>query len=305
MKKLAVLLLGYGAPASLAEAKNFVKNLLVEITARQPSIETLKEAEKKYQAVGGSPYLKISQKQKELLENYLKEKLQGREVFLKLAYRYSQPSFPLALDELLAFHPDSLFLLSLSPFPSPYGSTGYFEMLRSLLKKRNFSGKTFFITDWVQHPHFFKAWEEKIRETWGKIPEYLKGQTQLIFTFHSLPVRAALTSPEYQKTTTKISRKLSEKLKIKGEIAFQSGKGESWIGPSLKTVIKKTAEKEVKALVVVPLGFISDHLETLYDLDIEAKAEAEKLGLKFYRVPALNDSPLLIQAIGSSIIKRV
>ena len=305
MEKFAVLLLGYGAASSPEEAPDFVRNLVREISGREPPVQALKEAERKYREVGGSPYLRISEKQRNLLKSYLKEKFPEKKIIVKLAYRYGQPSFSSALNEVLTFKPDSLFFLSLSPFPSPYGSTGYFKKIKSLLEKANYKGKTFFIADWSEHPFFFQAWEEKIQKTLEEIPSHLISSTRLIFTFHSLPLKVARDFPEYQERARKISEKLSKKLKMEGEVAFQSGKDEGWLEPSLKAVIKRAAERGEKALLVVPLGTITDHLETLYDLDVEAKSLAAEAGLKFYRVSALNDSSLLIQALGETLSKNL
>ncbi len=303
MEKVAVLLLGYGAPSSPKEVKSFVKNLVWEISGRELSEEALAEVENKYQAIGGSPYLEISQRQKEMVENYLKRRLKEKDLLLELAYRYCEPSFSQALNKISEFNPDQLFLVSLSPFPSPYGSSGYFQKIRMLLKEVNFSGQALFIDNWSEHPSFFQAWQEKIAEAKGRIPKDYQTQTKIVFSFHSLPLKTAEAFPEYLTTIKKTVSQLEKILGEKGEIAFQSGKKEGWLVPSLKAIFKKAAEERKKALLVVPLGFIADHLETLYDLDIEAKNQAEELGLGFYRVPALNDSPLLVKAISETILR--
>ncbi len=305
MERVAVCLLGYGAPSSAEEAKSFVKNLVWEISRRELSEEALAETEKKYQTSGGSPYLEICQRQKEMIENYLKTKTKEKHLTVSLAYRYCKPDFSQVLSELLEIHPTRLIFVSLSPFPSPYGSTGYFQKMKLLLKKANYSGKAVFIDNWSEHPSFLKAWREKIAEAKKRIPKDQIGELKIIFSFHSLPLKTAEAFPEYLIKIKKIVNQLEKILAEKGKIAFQSGKEEGWLNPDLKTTIKKFAEEGRKTLLIVPLGFIADHLETLYDLDIEAKNQVEELGLSFYRVPALNASPLLIQAISETILKQL
>lgn len=305
MERIAVLLLGYGAPKSPREARSFVQNLVWEISRRQLSEEALAEAEKKYETIGGSPYLEICQKQREMIENYLKTKLEEKNLIVRLAYRYCQPDFKQALSELSDFNPNKLFLVSLSPFPSPYGSTGYFQKMKLLLKEVSFSDEAVFIDNWSEHPFFLQAWKEKIEEKREEMSENRESQKKLIFSFHSLPLKTAQDFPEYLTTIKKTVKRLENIIGEKGEIAFQSGREEGWLTPTLLATLKKIAREGKKTLLVVPLGFIADHLETLYDLDLEAKNQAEKLGLGFYRVSALNDSPLLIQAIGETILKRL
>jgi len=122
-----------------------------------------------------------------------------------------------------------------------------------------------------------------------------------VLTAHSLPSVAIRAGDRYQAEVEASARALSERLSRPCQLAYQSqgADGGEWLGPDLRQTFERLAQEGVRQLTLCPFGFLADHVETLYDLDIEARTWAEALGLGFERVPALNTAPGLIEALAN------
>jgi ferrochelatase len=129
--------------------------------------------------------------------------------------------------------------------------------------------------------------------------------TALVLTAHSLPVSVLAAGDPYQRNFESAARALCAELGWPGTVAYQSqGEGGGdWLGPTVADVLQSVRESGKRDVVLAPVGFLADHVETLFDLDVEAKAIAESLGLGFARVPALNDSSALVEAL-AGVVRR-
>jgi len=154
------------------------------------------------------------------------------------------------------------------------------------------------VDDWHALPSLCAAWAAKIAEAIGRMGAR-KDEIPVVFTAHSLPCDVASRSPYQQQLEETIAGIIRITGPVRWRLAFQSrGRGGgAWLGPEPETVLKELAEQGCHKALLCPIGFIADHLETLYDLDIALKEQADKQGIEISRVACLNDAPELIEVI--------
>ncbi|HZD39292.1 MAG TPA: ferrochelatase, partial [Terriglobales bacterium] len=157
--------------------------------------------------------------------------------------------------------------------------------------------------EWHAHPLFIQTWVEEIRRTFAG--SHNQGdETALLFTAHSLPIPMAQQSPYVDQLQTQ-TRMIAERLGCQHwSIAYQSRSGkpsDPWLEPDVYQVIRNFAAQGMRRLIVAPIGFVCDHVEVLYDLDIDARKFAEQLGLRFYRAHCPNDRPTFIQMMAEVV----
>lgn len=297
----AVLLLGFGSPQSLDELPEF----LSRVTGRTPSPELIARTRRRYARIGGSPFLEISQRQAEALQARLKRK--GHALPVGLALLHSPPTIPETVNRLAGQAVRRLIGLPLAAHASPLSTRAYAQATVKALKDCGQPITFIMIPSYHDHRLFLDAVAEKLERVFTKHPRLSPPQTPVLFTAHSLP-SSLLDKRDYLREL-EISRKgIIRRLGLKkSELAFQSrgaGPG-AWLEPGVKTVVEDWAKQGEKAVVVSPLGFVSDHVETLYDLDVELKELAERIGLRYYRAGSLNDSPRFIQALAAVVEEKL
>lgn len=164
------------------------------------------------------------------------------------------------------------------------------------------------IRPFFNHPLFVEANRENLEETWNKAQEENQTDTILFFTAHSLPLSMA-NNCAYRDQLEDLAQYLSACLKITNwQLVYQSRSGPPhvpWLEPDILEAIKHAGKQGIKKLVIHPLGFVSDHMEVVYDLDHEAKNLCAELGIKMYRVPCPGTHPKFIKMIKELIIERV
>ena len=251
---------------------------------------------RRYGRINGSPIMDITNAQAEKVSELLKS--QGQDIHVFYAARHSSPKIKILVNQIKNYKHCLVFPL----FPH-YSFTTVKTCIDdavSSLKSLN-SLNLSFIDRFFDYPGYINAQTELIMEYLNKYPNM---QT-LIFSAHSLPkAHIAAGDPypnEINKSVELISAKLPSGLKI--FIGYQSRmSSKSWIGPSTVDLIKEAANSGIKKIMIVPIAFVSEHFETLYELDIEYADLADSLGIKeFVRVPALNTHPLFIKALSELI----
>jgi ferrochelatase len=157
-----------------------------------------------------------------------------------------------------------------------------------------------FAPAWFDHPGFVDAVGDHCRRAFAQVPAAVRAETPLVFTAHSVPVAMAAASP-YVADFTTASRDVATRLgHSRWSLAYQSRSGrpgEPWLEPDINDVLRALAGEGVRHVVVVPIGFVCDHVEVLYDLDVEARATARAAGLTLHRAQAVNDHPAFIAAL--------
>ena len=304
MKNTAVLLLAFGGADSIEAVPSFLKNVM---KGRVPSPEALKIIKERYGEIGGkSPITDITRKQAEALQKLLEIK---SKVSIKVYFgmRNWHPFIKETLSEITDAGCKKIIALCMTPQRSNYSVSGYgkdiFDSIESLKEKP----EILFVPEWHKNKRFQEAVAENINE--AMIPFKGKGQkTVVIFSAHSLPYKVMGKDDPY---VNQINETIKGVLSITGELdwklAYQSrglAPGE-WLEPTVDSVLDGLPEQGYKNVVLVPIVFVSDHIETLYDIDIMYRKQAESLGLNFSRSKSLNDSPKFIEALSEIVMEAI
>jgi len=299
----ALLILAFGGPRSLDEVEPFLTRLF---RGRKPSREQLEKIKERYHLIGGfSPLPEITFKQARALGNSLSSK--GYEFKLYVGMRYGHPLIEETLKEILQDGIEEVLALPMAPFQSR-GSTGaYIEEVSRARKNLEKTLEISFIEAWHLHPLFLEAIQEKIQEGLIQFTPEEKKKVHLIFTAHSLP-KSLVENEPYVKDIEKSVREVLKKIEpLPWHIAFQSrGMGpEEWLGPDVESVLTDLSQQSVREVLVVPIGFVSDHIEVLYDIDILYREKAKSMGMVLKRTPSLNFSEKFVKALTAIVEEHV
>ncbi|MDY6863227.1 MAG: ferrochelatase [Thermodesulfobacteriota bacterium] len=295
IKDICVLLFGFGGLTSLKDIYSFLGSII----GSKPEKALVEKLTARYKLIGGSsPLVNITFKQAKELEKKLKGSGLNLKVFVTMLH--GKPSVRDTLIKLKSENFKSIMTVIMTPYYVPTITEAYKMALENTIDNLGLDFNLFYAGPWHIHPLFLKAVTENIKKGISKFPEERQDSVEIIFTSHSLPQESNGVSSytEYLKETIKALHPLPE-----GHLAFQSqgSKGIKWLGPSLLTILKRLSKRGVKDILIVPIGFVSDHLETLYDLDILAKKEAKSAGINLIRSDSLNASSKFIEALSCII----
>jgi len=309
VKKTAIILLNLGGPSSQVEVKPFLISLFSDpdiITVPQPfryilahllTRRRLKEAQHIYALLGGgSPLLKNTQAQVVALEGELGE---GFRVFV--AMRHAAPYTEMAVEEVKAYGPDEVVLLPLYPQYSTTTTRSSFRRWNKFAQKIGIPSR--FIHSYPVEDGFIEALKELTLPHYKKAQKY--GHPRVLMTAHGLPEKIIKKGDPYQHHVEETAKALVNKLGIShfdGQLCYQSRVGPlKWIGPFTDEEIVKAAQ-EKRPLVVVPLSFVSEHSETLVELDMTYRTLALQEGCpSYHRVETVQTHPFFIKGLASLV----
>ena len=315
-KKIAVVLFQLGGPDSQAAVEPFLYNLFCDpdiinfpaaflarkLIAKLISTTRSKVVGQHYMEIGGaSPIRRLTEQQARALEAALKPHISARAL---VAMRYWHPNTAEAIAALDSEPYDELVLLPLYPHYS-------FATTRSSLNEWNRQYKPTtqvkIIDHFYDHPDYIAAIVERINSVLAEIKH--PDEIHLVFSAHGLPLALVEKGDPYPKQieeTVQMVRELGA-WPNPHVLCYQSRVGpQKWLQPSLTTTIEKMARSGIKRMLAIPISFLTEHIETLYEINVEAREEAESLGVTEFRMmPALNDSPLLIRALADLVLRSV
>jgi len=316
----AVLLLNLGGPDSLDAVEPFLYNLFrdpdvidypvgqwvrnrIAATIARRRAPVVKDY---YRLIGGkSPILDHTMAQARLLEQALKP--HGAYTCL-IGMRYWHPMIDTAVNTALGTAAKRCIILPLFPQYSLATTGSAFTEVRRLLRQRAARRMAVqFIDDWHDHPAYIAALVDRIRAGWAEMSSPQE-QAHLVFSAHGLPEKLIRKGDPYQRQieeTVRLTVKALGYDEARAHLCYQSRVGPlKWIGPSTEELIKELAGRGVRAALVVPVSFVSDHLETLYEIDILYKNMARQSGIaEWHRAPSLNDAPLFINALKTIVLE--
>ncbi len=316
-KKTAIVLFNLGGPDSLDAVRPFLFNLfndpaiigapaLIRLAlAHFISIKRTPFAREIYKKMGGkSPILENTQIQAQALEKKLT--VYG-DVKVFICMRYWFPMSPEVVAQVKAYQPDQVILLPLYAQFSTSTTASSFLDWDSEAKKQGLHVPSYKIGCYPTQPKFIAAQVENIREFYAKIED--KNRVRILFSAHGLPEKIIEKGDPYQWQIEQTSKIIVDALAIEGldwRVTYQSRVGPlKWIGPATDDEIK-LAGSEGKSLIVVPIAFVSEHSETLVELDIEYGELAHHAGIKQYlRVPTVNAHPLFIEGLADLCLIRL
>lgn len=303
----AVLLMAYGGPDSLDDVEPFLLDIR---GGRATSARLVEEIRGRYAAIGGrSPLLEISRAQAAALQERLEADAPGAfRVFVGM--RHWAPRIAEAVADIAAAGLSRVVALCLAPHYSRLSIGAYLEKLEEARRQQAAQGVQLSIAaveSWHDHPLFLQALAEKVRRALDRWPEGERGAVQILFTAHSLPAFVVDEGDPYPRQLLETARGVTQRAGVAGwRFCYQSAGASKlpWLGPAIEEVIPELAAAGCRDVLVVPVGFVADHVEILYDLDIEAKALAGNLGLRLERTESLNTDPTFIAALADLVHRR-
>lgn len=295
-KTIGVLLTAVGGPDSLDDVEPF----LVDIRGGRPATpELVAEFRDRYAKIGGrSPLLEISTAQAKALETRLNR--DGGEFRCYVGMRNWTPRIRDVYATMVSEGLDRIVVLPLTPYHSRRSVGAYFRAVQEAEVKAGAPARLAYVDSWNTEPALVEAFAGKIDEGLERLAARGFRDPAVVFTAHSLPKKLMEDGDDYEAELKETMGLVLKQIRpVRARIAYQSAgrTDEPWLGPSLDATLAALAREGEKAVLVVPFGFISDHLELLYDLDIEARETAENLGIAFDRAGSLNTDPKFIDAM--------
>jgi len=297
----SVLLIAFGGP----ERPEDVRPFLDLVTAgRGVPAARLDEVAHHYERIGGrSPLGELTRRQARALQAALAD--DGRALPVHVGMRNWHPLIHDTLADMRDRGCRRALGIILSSFQTEASWDRYVE---DVAKGREKVGpdapEVALAPGWSAHPRLVDAWAARASDALRRVPEPRRGAAELVFTAHSVPVAMAAGSPYVEQVETAAGRVTERLGRAAARIAYQSRSGsprESWLEPDVVEVIRELARARARDVVLVPIGFVCDHVEILYDLDVELRAVAEGLGVHLQRASALNDHPEFIALLADLV----
>ncbi len=292
----AVVLMAYGSPERLEDVPAYFADIRGGRPVRQEAVDELVE---RYRRVGVSPLNRITEAQRAGLEEAL-----GLPVYAGM--KHWTPRIADATKQATNAGADHIVGLVLAPHYSRMSVGGYRERLEAALNgdaAQTTRADLTMIESWHDHPPFLDLVADRVREA-GLDPE-----THVVFTAHSLPERIVAEGDPYRDQLLETAAAVADRLDRPGErwsFAFQSESptGEPWLGPDILDHLDDLHARGAAKILVAPIGFVADHLEILWDLDVEASEKARTLGVELKRIQSMNDDPRFVSALADLVRSR-
>ena len=295
--QIAVLLLAHGTPDCVEKIPEYLRN----VTSGRPVPEAvLQEVTHRYSQIGRSPLTALTVQQAELLQ----EKI-GLPVYVGM--RNWHPYIPDTVRKMRESGIKQIVAICMAPQNSRT-SVGLYK--QRTLAEAGDQMELQFVEEWHDHPQLIQAFAEKLRPIHEAASIQLKTRPQVLFTAHSVPARTIEAGDPYDEQAKETAALVAQQVGLREKewrFAFQSQgmSGGQWIGPTVEEIMTAIKKEDHKGMVIQPVGFVCDHVEVLYDIDIAFKQFATELGLQLWRAPSLNDSPLLISALADLVHSRI
>jgi len=290
--KAAVLLLAHGSPDSPADVPEFLKY----VTGGRPVPETaVEEIRHRYGLIGKSPLTEITMAQAEGVQREL-----GQPVYVGM--RNWRPFIASTVQEMVSGGVEHILAICLAPQNSST-SVGLYK--NALFAQLSPDASVHFIEAWHDHPLLVQAFAERLEPVWRRASAEAGAPMPVIFTAHSVPTRTIQAGDPYEQQAKETARLVGERVQgLSPELrhfAFQSQgmSGGPWLGPTVESVVLSVKKQGHKGVIVAPIGFVCDHVEVLYDVDIGFRQFATDEGLMFWRTESLNTSPTFISALAN------
>ncbi len=289
-QKAAILLLAHGSPDSPADVPEFMRY----ITGGRPVPDSvIQEVAHCYGLIGKSPLTEITLQQAEGLKNKL-----GLPVYVGM--RNWKPFIADTVKQMMADGVEQVVAICLAPQNS---STSVGLYRKALLVELKLGIGLQFVESWHDHPLLVQAFAERLEPVWRQAGDEVGAPVPVIFTAHSVPMRTIQAGDPYEKQAKETAKLVGAKVSGLGpelqHFAFQSQgmSGGPWLGPTVESAMLELKRQGYPGVVIAPIGFVCDHVEVLYDVDIGFREFANEHGLKLWRPESLNASPTFIAAL--------
>jgi len=299
----AIFLMAHGAPTRVEDIPLYLKNIR---GGKESSPEVIQLIRERYEAIGGSsPLLEITQGQAEALETFINQ--DGENAFkVYFGMRSWSPYIKDVVRKMVDDGIKKIVAICLAPQYSKWSTERYFKSFDEALRECGAEDdlEIRYISSWCDHPCLTDAFVEKYNQAIERLRQKGKDRVHTVFTVHSIPAASLDEGDPYAEEYEKTVRKIVERVQpTDWYMAYQS-QGMipvPWLGPTVQSVLDKIARHGSKTVLLVPVGFVSDHIEILYDIDIDFKNYAKERKLDLYRAESLNLSPTFIEALAAVV----
>lgn len=297
-----LLVMAYGTPERMDDVRPYLTHIR---HGHPPSDEAVKDLQHRYGLIGGpSPLYQTTVDQMKALERRLNAA--GGDFRGYLGMKHWHPYIPEAVKTMAADGIQQAVAITLAPHYSTMSIAQYLNYVREGLGELDAPFDVLCIKSYHDEPLFIDALTETLRNALARVPDERRDAIPVVFTAHSLPEKILKENDPYQEQLLETSRLVAERFDdMQWRFAFTS-QGETkdrWLGPTLAEVFDELADAGHDCVMCCTVGFVSEHLETLFDFDIEGKQDAEERGLAFYRAAALGTSEKYIEALAAVINK--
>ncbi|EET89921.1 MAG: ferrochelatase [Candidatus Micrarchaeales archaeon] len=284
-----IMLMAYGTPPGIDGVEEYYTNIL---RGKKPPPEQLKRLIERYRAIGGrSPLLEVTFSQAKKLQRMMSETGKAAEVFVGM--KYSRPYILDSLKSAADAGIERLACVPVAPFYSKISAESYFGMVDAAAASIGWKPEIFKVNSWSAEPGLIKAWQNEISKL-GIDDSYM-----LLFTAHSMPVTPEDDLAVYTDQILEACAKVQAQFGNSWTLCFQSAADMPgrWIGPSAEQKVAELAESGIKNLAIIPIGFVTDNLETMYDAGIVLGSLCKSKGINFKVSKMPNDSDEIVKAL--------
>ena len=294
--------MGHGAPTNVDDIPLYLKNIRGGTDSSPEVIQIIRD---RYEAIGGSsPLLEITKGQADELEKFINQNGGNFKVYIGM--RNWAPYIRDVVKQMLEDGVEKIIALCLAPQYSTWSTKRYLHAFNEALEK-NLKGDlppVQMVGSWANHPSLIDAFVEKYHMAMDKMRTLGYEKIHTVFTVHSIPAESLEQGDFYDKEYDSTVKAIVDRVKpYRWYQAYQS-QGMipiPWLGPTVESVLDRIAKIGSKPVLMVPVGFVSDHVEILYDIDIEFSKYAKSKNLTLFRTESLNQSPLFTEALASVV----
>lgn len=302
---IGVLLMAYGGPETMADIPGY----LADIRDGRPTPgRVLDEISANYDAIGGrSPLREHTERQASALSSLLAERGGGFRVYVGM--RHAAPWIEDTVLQMIDDGVDRAISLVLAPQFSSFSVARYQAKIGAGLQMYRGAIEFLHVDSYHDAPGLVEAFADRVRLGLSYWPEDVRGRVHVVFSAHSLPARLARSGDPYDHQAKETAQLVATRAGLPDDVwswSYQSAgrSDEAWLGPSLREHLASLADRRIGDVLVVPVGFVSDHVELLFDVDIDARRLAGELGMRLERPPALNDHAGFVLQLADLIERR-
>lgn len=302
-----LLVMAYGTPYKEEDIERYYTHIR---HGRKPSQEHLDDLTERYRAIGGiSPLAKMTEAQAYALCARLNEVQDEVEYKVFIGLKHIEPFVEDAVEAMLKEGITEAVSIVLAPHFSTFSIKSYNGRAKEAAEKLGGTLNITSVEAWYDEPKFIEFWKAAVNGELAKMTEEERANACLIVSNHSLPEKIKLAGDPYEEQLVETARLIEEASNIVNvEVGWQSAgqTPEPWLGPDVQDLTKELFEqKGYKAFIYTPVGFVTEHLEVLYDNDIECKVVCDEIGASYYRPTMPNTHPLFIGAMVDAINKKL
>ncbi|KKO52809.1 ferrochelatase [Paenibacillus sp. DMB20] len=306
--KIGVLVMSYGTPESMDGIEAYYTHIR---RGNKPSEEQLKELTDRYEAIVGGvfPLRENTDRQVRSLQETLNRdpRSEGVEFVCYQGLKHAAPFIEDGVEQMVKDGIKQAVGIVLAPHYSVMSVGSYIKRAQAKADEQGLNIS--FVESYHVHPMLIDALAKRVSDKLDQFEEAgaLRESVRVLFSAHSLPERILSMGDPYQDQLLETSKAVAEKANTgKWQFTWQSAgrTNEPWLGPDILETLQELNKEQVEDVLVAPIGFVSDHLEVLYDLDIEAKAIAKEMDMRLERTESLNSDPLYMETLSDCVIAR-